>query len=75
MILIEVLRSNRTRNGLISTFGAKGYIGVKKKRQPILGVSFCTELGNWFELLGNLFDRLEPVFVESKGLKNKGLML
>ncbi len=31
MILIEVLRSNRTRNGLISTFGAKGYIGVKKR--------------------------------------------
>ncbi len=45
MILIEVLRSNRTRNGLISTFGAKGYIGVKKKRQPILGVSFVPRAG------------------------------
>lgn len=36
---------------------------------------FCTELGTWFEHLGNFFDRLEPVFEESKSLKNKGLIL
>lgn len=64
MILIEVLRSNRTRNGLISTFGAKGYIGVKKKRQPILGVSFCTEAGKFFEHFFDFAQAINRIFLE-----------
>lgn len=64
MILIVVLRSNRTRNGLILNWGQRVYIGIKKKRQPILGVSFCTEGGRFFEHFFDFAQAINRIFLE-----------